>query len=119
MATVGAGLDDSGSHLRSREDGPWAQANGGRQEAPAATFRVLRHNLPELHQRIGTLARRADRLGISPLALRETGLGDDQHALVLLEGEPPALAGWTLAAIVDHRRRGREAARRLVAGAGA
>ena len=103
MATVGAGLDDSGSHLRSREAGGWSPADSRQQEAPEATFRVLRRNLPELQARIGSLARRAERLGTSPLVLRETGQGDDQHVLVVLEGEPPALAGWTLAAVVDHR----------------
>ena len=100
MATVGAGLDDSGSHVRSREDETWPRANSG---PPEATFRVLRRNLPELHGRIGALARRAERLGTSPLALRDAGQGDDQHALVVLEGEPPALAGWTVVAVVDHR----------------
>jgi hypothetical protein len=103
MATVGAGLDDSGSHLRSREDGPLPRADSRQQEAPEATFRVLRRNLPELQARIGALARRAERLGTSPLALRDTGQGDDLHVLVVLEGEPPALAGWALAAVVDHR----------------
>jgi molybdopterin-binding protein len=68
-----------------------------------ATFRVLRRNLPELNERIERLARRAERLGTAPLALREIGEDVGEHAVVVLEGEPPALAGWTLAAVVDHR----------------
>ena len=47
---------------------------------------MLRRNLPELQARIAALARRAERLGTSPLALRDTGQGDDEHALVVLEG---------------------------------
>jgi hypothetical protein len=67
------------------------------------TFRVLRRNLPELQKRIGRLARRAQRLGTAPLALRECGEDGGEDTLVVLEGEPPSLAGWTLAAVVDHR----------------
>ena len=97
MATVGTGLDDSGSHP------PPRVAAGAQQVSAGATFRVLRRNLPELNVRIGRLARRAERLGTAPLALREVGEDDGEHALVVLEGEPPALGGWTLAAVVDHR----------------
>ena len=97
MATVGTGLDDSGSHSRPRA------AAGVQQVPPGATFRVLSRNLPELNLRIGRLARRAGRLGMAPLALREVGEGDGEYALVVLDGEPPALGGWTLAAVVDHR----------------
>src|SRR5215210_7752270 len=50
MATVGTGLDDSGSQLRSRYDRPWPPANRGPQGAPAMTFRVLRRNLRELQR---------------------------------------------------------------------
>jgi hypothetical protein len=103
MATVGAGLDDSSSHLRSRGDGPRPRADSRKREAPATAIKVLGRNLPELHARIGALAHRAERLGTSPLALRDTGQGDDQHAFVVLEGEPPPLADWTAAAVVDRR----------------
>jgi hypothetical protein len=67
------------------------------------TFRVLEDNVPALTLRIERLARRSERLGTSALVLRDTGRRDGQHALVMLEGEPPTLAGWTLVAIVDHR----------------
>src|SRR5512132_2239865 len=97
MATVGTGVDDSGSHSQLQV------AAGAQQVSAGATFRVLRRNLPELNVRIGRLARRAERLGTAPLALRDRGEDDGEHALVVLEGEPPALAGWTLAAVVDHR----------------
>ena len=97
MATVGTGLDDSSSHSHLRV------AAGAQQVSAGATFRVLRRNLPELNERIGRLARRAERLGSAPLALREIGEDHGEDALVVLEGEPPAFAGWTLAAVVDHR----------------
>jgi len=95
MATVGAGLDDSSSH---------SQLGGAASaQQVSATFRVLRRSLPELNKRIGRLARRAERLGTAPLALRESGEDGGEHTLVVLEGEPPRLAGWMLAAVVDHR----------------
>jgi hypothetical protein len=67
------------------------------------TFRVQEDNLPALRLRVERLGRRAERLGTAPLVLRDTGRRDGQHAFYVLEGEPPTLAGWTLAAIVDHR----------------
>src|SRR4051794_23668881 len=97
MATVGAGLDDSSSHSRPRGAARAQLVSGG------TTFRVLRRNLPELQMRIGRLARRAERLGTAPLVLRECGEDGGEYTLVVLEGEPPTLAGWTLAAVVDHR----------------
>src|SRR5215213_2021191 len=85
MATVGAGLDDSSSHSPPRGAARAQPISGG------TTFRVLRRNLPELQMRIGRLAR------------RECGDDGCEYTRVLLEGEPPTLAGWTLAAVVDHR----------------
>jgi hypothetical protein len=67
---------------------------------------VLERNLPELARRIAQLARRAERLGTGPLTLRDTGRRDGERACVVLEGRPPTLAGWTLAALVDHRDEG-------------
>jgi hypothetical protein len=67
-----------------------------------ATFWVLERNLPELQRRFGALDRRAQRLGTGPLALHDTGERDGDRARVLLAGEPPALAGWVLAAVVEH-----------------
>jgi hypothetical protein len=73
-------------------------------EAPGArTFRVLEENLPALTAEIERLGRRAERLGEARISLRDTGRRNGRHAFVVLEGEPPALLGWTLAAIVDHR----------------
>jgi hypothetical protein len=73
------------------------------QAAGGGTFWVLQDNLPELRLRVERLARRSERLGTSALVLRDTGRRDGQRAFVVLEGEPPTLAGWKLAAIVDHR----------------
>src|SRR4051794_40320087 len=96
MATVGAGLDDSSSP---------SQPRGAARAQPVSgeSVRVLSRNLPELQKRIGRLARRAERLGTAPLALRECGDAGGEYTLVVLEGEAPTLAGWTLAAVVDHR----------------
>jgi hypothetical protein len=66
-------------------------------------FRVLAENLPSLTSAIERLRRRADRLGAGRLVLHDTGRRDGWHTFVVLKGEPPALLGWTLAAIVDHR----------------
>jgi hypothetical protein len=66
-------------------------------------FRVLTKNLPSLTADIERLGRRAERLGTAPLVLRDTGRRDGRHAFVALDGEPPTLLGWTLAAVVDHR----------------
>ena len=66
-------------------------------------FRVLERNLPAVRAQIARLARRAERLGTAPLTLREIGECDGEHVYVALEGEPPTLAGWTVAAVIDHR----------------
>lgn len=87
-------------HLDHAPDAPGRDAARRR-----AVFRVLERNLPAVRAEIGRLARRAERLGTAPLALRETGRRDGQHVFVALEGEPPALAGWRVAAFVDHRER--------------
>jgi hypothetical protein len=64
---------------------------------------VLERNLPELARRIATLARRAQRLGTGPIAVRATGERRGGLIRVVLAGEPPALDGWMLIAAVDHR----------------
>ena len=66
-------------------------------------FWVLERSLPELERRVASVARRAQRLGSGMLALRDTGERRGERARVVLEGEPPTLAGWTLVAVVDHR----------------
>jgi hypothetical protein len=66
--------------------------------------RVAPEALEQLQQRIQTLGQRARRLGVEPVRLIDTGERDASgNALVLLSGREPMLAGWTLAAIVDHR----------------
>jgi hypothetical protein len=69
-------------------------------------FRVPTASLELLRREIETLARRADRLGMAPIALRELG-NSGPYAFVALAGRAPVLAGWHLAAIVDHRGRSR------------
>ncbi len=75
-----------------------AQRFGGR------VFRVRPEALEQLQRRIEALGRRARRIGVEPVRLIDTGERDaDGHAFVVLRGRAPVLAGWTLAAIVDHR----------------
>jgi hypothetical protein len=67
-------------------------------------FHVAPEALEHLQRRIQTVGRRARRIGVEPVRLIDTGERDGSgHALVLLSGRAPVLAGWTLAAIVDHR----------------
>jgi hypothetical protein len=80
------------------------QGTTAREASPSdGTFRVPEENLPALKAEIERLARRAERLGTARLVLRDTGRREGHDALVVLEGEPPTLLGWTLVAIVDHR----------------
>ena len=67
-------------------------------------FRVPGATVGELRRRIEALDRRAGRLGVASIRLRDTGERDpDGHVFVVLSGRAPVLAGWTLAAIVEHR----------------
>lgn len=61
--------------------------------------------MPAVMREVGRLARRAERLGIDPPVVRDTGRREDQHAFVVLENGRPTLAGWSVAAIVSHRDR--------------
>ena len=84
------------------------RANGlpavGAGRPAGRVFRVAPEELEHLQRRIQTLGRRARRIGVEPVRLIDTGERDASgHALVLLSGRAPVLAGWTLAAIVDHR----------------
>ena len=77
-------------------------------EAQAAlggrVFRVPGEALAPLRARIQALDRRAGRLGVAPIRLWDTGERDPGgHAFVVLHGAAPVLAGWALAAIVEHR----------------
>jgi hypothetical protein len=57
-----------------------------------------------LRHRIEALDRRAAKLGTAPIRLWDTGERDSaDHAFVVLQGTAPVLAGWALAAIVEHR----------------
>jgi len=67
-------------------------------------FHVRLQALEQLQVRIQALGRRAHRIGLEPVRLIDTGERDvDGRALVVLSGHAPVLAGWTLAAIVEHR----------------
>lgn len=77
-------------------------------EAQAAlggrVFRIPAETLGPLRHRIEALDRRAAKLGTAPIRLRDTGERDSAgHAFVVLHGTAPVLAGWALAAIVEHR----------------
>jgi hypothetical protein len=77
-------------------------------EAQAAlggrVYRVPSESLETLQRRIEELDRRAARLGVAPIRLANAGERDpDGHMFVVLQGEAPMLAGWALAAIVEHR----------------
>ena len=94
-------LSESEASARTRSNG-LAAAGAGR---PAGrVFRVPPAALEQLQRRIEALGRRAGRIGVEPVRLIDTGERDASgHALVVLSGRAPVLAGWTLAAIVDHR----------------
>ena len=66
-------------------------------------FRVPDAELGELRRRIERLDRRARKLGAAPIRLLDTGERDGTASFVVLCGQAPRLAGWTLAAIVSHR----------------
>ena len=77
-------------------------------EAQAAlggrVFRIPSETLGSLRHRIAALDRRAAKLGTAPIRLWDTGERDSaDHAFVVLQGTAPVLAGWALAAIVEHR----------------
>ena len=77
---------------------------GGRQRAVEDWVRVPAGSLEDLRRRIEALDRRADWLGCEPIRLLDTGERDRTgNALVALQGQAPVLAGWRLAAIVEHR----------------
>jgi hypothetical protein len=83
------------------------RANGlaaGAGRPAGRVFRVAPEALEQLERRIQALGARARRIGVEPVRLIDTGERDvSGHALVVLSGSAPVLAGWTLAAIVDHR----------------
>jgi hypothetical protein len=66
-------------------------------------FRIPAQSLAELRRRIEPLDRRTGKLGTGTIRLIDTGETDADHRFVVLRGNAPVLAGWTLAAIVDHR----------------
>ena len=77
-------------------------------EAQAAlggrVFRIPSETLGPLRRRIEALDRRAAKLGTAPIRLWDTGERDSAgYAFVVLQGTAPVLAGWALAAIVEHR----------------
>jgi hypothetical protein len=68
-------------------------------------FRVPDAQLGELTRRVERLDRRARKLGTGPIRLLDTGERDATASFVVLSGQAPRLAGWTVAAIVSHRDR--------------
>ena len=79
----------------------------GQRRVGGPVFRVARAALPELDRRVEALNRRASRLGCSPIALSTTtDAFDDVCVHVVVVGEAPVLAGWRLAAIVEHHPSG-------------
>jgi hypothetical protein len=68
-------------------------------------FRVPDAQLRELTRRVERLDRRARKLGTGPIRLLDTGERDATASFVVLSGQPPRMAGWTVAAIVSHRDR--------------
>ena len=70
-------------------------------------YRVPPAALEGLRRRIAALDLRAGRLGGEPIGVHDTGRRDDQgNALVVLHGRAPVLAGWSLAAIIEHHESG-------------
>jgi hypothetical protein len=81
-----------------------AEVAAGQAALGGRVFRVPIDTLGELHRRIEQLDRRARRLGTGVIALHDVaGVGSDGRAFVVLSGRTPVLAGWSLAAIVEHR----------------
>ena len=79
----------------------------GQRRVGGPVFRVARAALPELDRRVEALNRRASRLGCSPIGVSTTTDAlDDVYVHVVVIGEAPVLAGWVLAAIVEHHASG-------------
>jgi hypothetical protein len=96
----------SGAQTRARRSAarPTNGLAAGAGRPGGRVFRVAPETHEQLQRRISTLGRRARGLWIEPVRLIDTGERDaGGHALVLLAGHAPVLAGWTLPAIVDHR----------------
>ena len=83
---------------------PANDSAAGADQPTGRAFRVAPDALEQLQRRIQALGARARRIGMEPVRLIDTGERDASgRALVVLSGRAPVLAGWTLAAIVDHR----------------
>ena len=81
-----------------------AETATARNRLGERVFHVQPAALEQLRRRIEALGRRAARLGVEPVGLVDTEERDaDGRVLVVLRGHAPVLAGWTLAAIVEHR----------------
>ena len=75
----------------------------GQTSLGGRVFRVPDCQLGALERYIERLDRRAGRLRTNPIRLADTGERDAHGRFVVLNGEPPRLAGWTVVAIVSHR----------------
>jgi NAD-dependent dihydropyrimidine dehydrogenase PreA subunit len=81
-----------------------AEVAAGQAALGGRVFRVPIDTLGELRRRIEQLDRRARRLGTGAIELADAaGVGSDGRTFVVLTGRAPVLAGWSLAAIVQHR----------------
>jgi hypothetical protein len=81
-----------------------AEVATGQAALGGRVFRVPIDTLGELRRRIAQLDRRARRLGTGAIELSDVaGVGSDGRTFVVLTGRAPVLAGWSLAAIIEHR----------------
>lgn len=91
-----------------------------------ATFNVFEPRLPKLLEQIEVLNRRATKLGVQPVIVTKTGkitdepimgknpvtghmdvvVGYNRFVEIIVTGSTPKLAGWTLAAVVEHAEEG-------------
>lgn len=76
-------------------------------------YTVAESNMYRLEEKVGKLARRASKLGVTPIRLTRVGeevrsIGERpvRFILVQVEGVAPMLGGWALTGIVDHTTEG-------------
>jgi hypothetical protein len=89
---------------RAHLDALAAEVSAGQAALGGRVFRVPIDTLDELRRQIERLDRRARRLGTGEIKLVAVpGATSDGQTFVVLAGRTPVLAGWSLAAIVEHR----------------
>jgi hypothetical protein len=94
-----------GQRPRPASDGMPAERVSEAQAALGGrVFRIPSEMLGPLRRQIEALDRRAAKLRTAPIRLWDTGERDSAgYAFAVLQGTAPVLAGWALAAIVEHR----------------